>query len=46
MSGRWGAVKKIAPGGGNRESFGVFRVKIYDFTPNNLIFSNFHADYG
>jgi hypothetical protein len=25
---RWGALKKIAPSGGRREKFGVFRVKI------------------
>ena len=28
-----GALKKIAPSGGRREKFGVFRVKIHDFTP-------------
>ena len=37
----WGALKKIAPSGGRRENFGVFRVKNHDFTPKNLIFSNF-----
>ena len=25
-------LKKIAPSGGRRENFGVFRVKIHDFT--------------
>ena len=38
---RGGALKKIAPSGGRRENFGVFRVKNHDFTPKNLIFSNF-----
>ena len=33
-----GAVKKIAPSGGRREIFGVFRVKNHDFTPKNHIF--------
>jgi hypothetical protein len=37
---RGGELKKIAPSGGRRENFGVFRVKNYDFTPKNLIFSN------
>ena len=37
---RGGAVKKIAPSGGRRENFGVFRVKNHDFTPKNHIFSN------
>ena len=35
-----GALKKIAPSGGRREHFGVFRVKNHDFTPKNHIFSN------
>jgi hypothetical protein len=35
-----GALKKIAPSGGRRENFGVFRVKNHDFTPKNVIFSN------
>ena len=29
-----GALKKIAPSGGRREHFGVFRVINHDFTPN------------
>ena len=33
-----GALKKIAPSGGRRENFGVFRVKNHDFTPKNHIF--------
>ena len=40
---RVGALKNIAPGGGRREKFGVFRVKNYDFTPKNHIFSNFRG---
>ena len=36
-----GILKKIAPSGGRRENFGVFRVKNHDFTPKNHIFSNF-----
>ena len=36
-----GALKKIAAsGGGGAKIFGVFRVKNYDFTPKNHIFSN------
>jgi hypothetical protein len=31
----------IAEGGAN--IFGVFRVKIHDFTPKNYIFSNFRG---
>ena len=38
-----GAIKKIAPSGGRRENFGVFRVKNHDFTPKNHIFSNFRG---
>ena len=38
-----GALKKIAPSGGRREIFGVFRVKNHDFTPKNHIFSNFRG---
>jgi hypothetical protein len=38
-----GGLKKIAPSGGRRENFGVFRVKNRDFTPKNLIFSNFRG---
>jgi hypothetical protein len=30
--------RKIAPSGGRRENFGVFRVKNHDFTPKNHIF--------
>ena len=37
---RGGALRKIAPIGGRRENFGVFRVKNNDFTPKNHIFSN------
>ena len=38
---RGGALKKIAPsGGGGAKIVGVFRVKNYDFTPKNHIFSN------
>jgi hypothetical protein len=37
------ALKKIAPSGGKREIFGVFRVKYHDFTPKNHIFSNFRG---
>jgi hypothetical protein len=36
-------LKKIAPSGGRRENFGVFRVKNHDFTPKNHIFSNFRG---
>jgi hypothetical protein len=32
-----GALKKIAPSGGRREHFGVYRVKNHDFTPKNHI---------
>ena len=41
-----GALKKIAPSGGRRENFGVFRVKNHDFTPKNHIFSNFRGGGG
>ena len=34
---RGGAFKKITPSGGRREIFGVFRVKIHDFTPKKQI---------
>ena len=37
---RGGALKKIAPSGGGAKIFVVFRVKNYDFTPKNYIFSN------
>ena len=40
-----GALKKIAPGRGRREKFGVFRVKNHDFTPKNHIFSNFRDNH-
>jgi hypothetical protein len=38
-----GRIKKIAPSGGSRENFGVFRVKNHDFTPKNHIFSHFRG---
>jgi hypothetical protein len=38
-----GAVKKIAPSGGRREIFGVFRVKNHHFKQKNDIFSNFRG---
>ena len=38
-----GALKRIAPSGGGAKIFGVFRVKNHDFTPKNLIFSNFRG---
>ena len=41
VRGGGGAVKKIAPSGGRRENFGVFRVKNHDFTPKNHIFPIF-----
>ena len=31
-------LKKIAPSGGGREIFGVFRVKNHDFTPKKICF--------
>jgi hypothetical protein len=34
---RGGALKKIAPSGGRREIFGVFRVINHDFTPKRTI---------
>ena len=40
---RGGGLKKIAPSGGGREKFWVFRVKNHDFTPKNHIFSNFRG---
>ena len=40
---RGGALKKL---GGRRENFGVFHVKNHDFTPKNLIFSNFRGGGG
>ena len=39
-------LKKIAPSGGRRENFWVFRVKNDDFTQKNLIFSNFRGGGG
>ena len=39
-----GALKKIAPSGGKRVIFGVFRVKNHDSTPKNHIISNFRGD--
>ena len=41
---RGGALKQIAPSGGKREIFGVFRVKNHDFTPKNNVFSNFRGE--
>ena len=38
---RGGALKKIAPIGGRRENFGVFRVKNHDFTPKKSYFFQF-----
>jgi hypothetical protein len=46
VRGGGGAIKKIAPSGGRRENFGVFRVKNHDFTPKNHIFSNFRGGGG
>ena len=43
---RGGALKKIAPRGGRHNLFWVFRVKNHDFTPKNLIFSNFRRGGG
>ena len=40
---RGGALKKIAPSGGRRKFFWVFRVKNHEFTPKNHIFSNFRG---
>jgi hypothetical protein len=40
---RGGALKEIAPSGGRREIFWVFRVKNHDFTQKNHIFSNFRG---
>jgi hypothetical protein len=40
---RGGTLKKIAPGGGRCENFGVFCVKNHNFTPKNHIFSNFRG---
>ena len=41
-----GVFKKIAPSGGKREKFGVFRVKNHDFTPKIHIFANFRGGGG
>jgi hypothetical protein len=35
------ALKKIAPSGGRREKFWVFRVKNHDFTPKKSDFFQF-----
>ena len=44
---RGGSFKKIAPSGGRRENFWVFRVKNHDFTPKkHHIFSNFRGGDG
>jgi hypothetical protein len=40
---RRGELKKIVPSGGRHENLVIFRVKIHDFTPKNLIFSNFRG---
>jgi hypothetical protein len=37
------ALKKIAPSGGRRENFGVFRMKNHDYTPKFFIFSTFRG---
>ena len=36
-------LKKLRPAEGGVKIFGVFRVKNHDFTPKNLIFSNFRG---
>ena len=38
-----GALKKLHRAEGGAKIFGVFRVKNHDFTPKNLIFSNFRG---
>jgi hypothetical protein len=38
-----GALKKLRRAEGGAKFFGVFRVKNHDFTPKNLIFSNFRG---
>jgi hypothetical protein len=38
-----GALKKLRQAEGGAEMLGVFRVKNHDFTPKNLIFSNFRG---
>ena len=40
---RGGALKKLRRAEGGAKFFGVFRVKNHDFTPKNLIFSNFRG---
>ena len=41
---RWGAIKKkLRRAEGSTKIVGVFRVKNHDFTPKNLIFSNFRG---
>ena len=37
-------LKKLRRAEGGAKIFGVFRVKNHDFTPKNLIFSNFRGD--
>ena len=39
-------LKKLRRAEGGAKNFGVFRVKNYDFTPKNLIFSNFRGGGG
>jgi hypothetical protein len=36
-------IKKLRRAEGGAKNFGVFRVKNHDFTPKNLIFSNFRG---
>ena len=36
-------LKKLRRAEGGAKNFGVFRVKNHDFTPKNLIFSNFRG---
>ena len=38
-----GSLKKIAPSGGRREKFWGISCENHDFTPKNLIFSNFRG---
>ena len=37
-------LRKLRRAEGGAKMFGVFRVKNHDFTPKNLIFSNFRGD--
>jgi hypothetical protein len=39
-----GHLKKLRRAEGGAKSFGVFRVKNHDFTPNNHIFFNFRRN--